>query len=289
MAVSSRASWRGFLKLSLVSCPIRVMPAVTMANRTRFHNIIRGTEQRIEMRAHDSETGEELEREELVKGYEAEKGHFIVVTDEELGALEVESSRTLDLDTFVPVEDVDRVNYHDSYYLPPDGAVPDETFRVVREAIIREKKIGLGRFVIANRERMVALEPRGKGLMMTTLRPHDEVRKPGEAFEEVSEKKADAKAIELAGDIIDKMSGTFDAKDFEDRYETALRKLVEAKVKGRKPPAPKEDRAPAPVIDLMAALKKSLQREVPSARTGATRASRAAAANKPRTRRKKRA
>lgn len=278
---SSRTSWRGFLKLSLVSCPIRLMPAVSLASRTRFHNIIRGTEQRIELRAHDAETGEELERDELVKGYEAEKGRFVIVTDEELAALEVESSRTLDLDVFVPADEVDRVYFDDSYFIAPDGPVADETFRVVREAIAREKKIGLGRFVIANRERMVALEPRGKGMMMTTLRPVSEVRKPAEAFEGVSEDKADAKMVALACDIIERMSGPFDPAEFEDRYETALRKLVEAKAKGRKPPAQKEGRAAAPVIDLMAALKKSLEREVPL--------DRAAAANKPRARKKKRA
>jgi DNA end-binding protein Ku len=278
---TSRGSWRGFLKLSLVSCPVQVMPAVTTATRTRFHNIIRGTDRRVELRAHDSETGEELEREELVKGYEAEKGRFIVVTDEELDALEVESSRTLELDTFVPADEVDRTYYDDSYFLAPDGRVADETFRVVRAAIARENMIGLGRFVIANRERMVALETRGKGLMMTTLRPADEVRKPAEAFADVAERKADPKMIELAGDIIDKMTGAFDPAQFEDRYETALRKLVEAKAKGRKPPAAKEGRPSAPVIDLMAALKKSLARDV--------HIDRAAAADKPRTRKKKRA
>jgi len=277
----SRGSWRGFLKLSLVSCPIQVMPAVTMASRTRFHNIVRGTDRRVEMRAHDAETGEELEREELVKGYEAEKGRFVIVNDEELEALAVESSRTLDLDTFVPTDEVDRIYYDDSYYLAPDGPVADETFRVVREAIAREKMIGIGRFVISNRERLVALETRGEGLMMTTLRPAEEVRKPAEAFADVSDKKPDAKMVELAGDIIEKMTGKFDPAQFEDRYETALRKLVEAKAKGRKPVAAKEGREPAPVIDLMAALKKSLQREV--------RVDRAAAANKPRQRKKKRA
>jgi DNA end-binding protein Ku len=277
----SRGSWRGFLKLSLVSCPIQVMPAVTMASRTRFHNIVRGTDRRVEMRAHDAETGEELEREELVKGYEAEKGRFVIVNDEELEALAVESSRTLDLDTFVPTDEVDRIYYEDSYYLAPDGPVADETFRVVREAIAREKMIGIGRFVISNRERLVALETRGKGLMMTTLRPAEEVRKPAEAFADVSDKKPDAKMVELAGDIIEKMTGKFDPAQFEDRYETALRKLVEAKAKGRKPSPVKEGREPAPVIDLMAALKKSLQREV--------RVDRAAAANKPRQRKKKRA
>jgi DNA end-binding protein Ku len=275
----SRASWRGFLKLSLVSCPIRVMPAVTLTGRTRFHNIVRGTEQRVELRAHDAETGEEVEREDLVKGYEAGKGHFVTVSDEELSALAVESSRTLDLETFVPEGELDRIYYDDSYYLAPDGPVADETFRVVRAALAREKMIGIGHFVIASRERVVVLEPRGKGLMMTTLRPAAEVRKPAEAFEDVSDKAPDAKMVELAGDIIDKMTASFDPDEFEDRYETALRKLVEAKAKGRKPPAAKEEREKAPVIDLMAALKKSLQREAP--------VKRAAAGSKPRQRRKK--
>jgi DNA end-binding protein Ku len=277
---TSRGSWRGFLKLSLVSCPIQVMPAVTTAGRTRFHNIIRGTDRRVELRAHDAETGEELEREELVKGYEAEKGRFVVVTDDELGAFEVESSRTLELDSFVPADEIDWLYYDDSYFLAPDGAVADETFRVVREAIAREGMIGIGRFVLANRERVVAVAPRGRGLLMTTLRPAEEVRKPAEAFEDVSDKKPDAKMVELAGEIVEKMAGKFDPDKFEDRYETALRKLVEAKAKGRKPPAAKEEGAPAPVIDLMAALKKSLQREVRADRP---------AAEKPRQRRKKRA
>jgi len=257
------------------------MPAVTTSNRVRFHNLIRGTERRVEMRAHDAETGEELDRDELVKGYEAEKGRFVIVTDEELAALEGESSRTLDLDTFVPAADVDRIYYDDSYFIAPDGPVADETFRVVRAAIEKEKMIGIGRFVIANRERFVALEPRGKGMMMTTLRPAMELRKPSEAFADVSEKHPDAKAVELAGDIIEKMSGPFDPDAFEDRYETALRKLVEAKLKGQKPRPTKEGKEPSPVIDLMAALKRSLQREAP--------VQRAAAADKPRSKRKKRA
>jgi DNA end-binding protein Ku len=281
MATSSRASWRGFLKLSLVSCPIRIMPAVTQSSRVRFHNLVRGTEQRIEMRAHDAETGEELEREELVKGYEAEKGRFVIVSDEELEALEVEGSRMLDLDTFVPRDEVDRVYYEDGYYLAPDGPVADETFRVVRAALEKTKMIGIGHFVLSNRERVVAVETRAKGLLMTTLRAASEVRKPAEVFADVREEKTDPKAVALAGEIIDKMSGKFDPAQFEDRFETALRKLVEAKAKGRKPPQPKEGRAPAPVIDLMAALKRSLQREIPGER--------AAAGNKPRTPRKKRA
>ena len=253
----SRASWRGFLKLSLVSCPVRVMPAVTQSNRVRFHNIIRGTEQRIEMRPHDSVTGEELDREELVRGYEVEKDRFVTVDDEELDALAIESSRTLDLDKFVEPGAIDRAYYDDSYYLAPDGAVADETFRVVREAMRREEKIGIGRFVIANRERVVALETLDKGFVMTTLRPAAEVRSPDEVWEGISEKAPGAKAVELAEDIIDKMAGEFRPELMEDRFEAALRKLVDAKVKGRKPAAPKAVQ-PAPVIDLMAALKKSL-------------------------------
>jgi DNA end-binding protein Ku len=269
----SRASWRGFLKLSLVSCPVRVMPAVTQSNRVRFHNIIRGTEQRIEMRPHDSVTGDELEREELVRGYEVEKDRFVTVDDKELGALAIESSRTLDLDKFVEPGAIDRAYYDDSYYLAPDGAVADETFRVVREAMQREEKIGIGRFVIANRERAVALEPLEKGFVMTTLRAAAEVRSPDEVWDDISERAPGAKAIELAEDIIDKMSGDFRPELMEDRFEAALRKLVDAKVKGRKPAAPKPVEA-APVIDLMAALKKSLRQ--------GGKADRAAAGNKPR-------
>lgn len=286
MAAESRASWRGFLKLSLVSCPVRVMPAVTQSNRVRFHNIVRGTEQRIEMRPHDSVTGEELDREDLVRGYEVEKDRFVTVEDEELQALEVESARTLDLDVFAPRGEVNRAYYDDSYYIAPDGPVADETFRVVRDAMEREEKVGIGRFVIANRERVVALEPRGKGMMMTTLRPAAELRAPDEVWADIPEKPPAAQAIEMAEDIVDKMTGEFRPELMEDRFDAALRKVVEAKMKGRKPAAPKAVSGSAPVIDLMAALKRSLQQEVRLDRSAAGDKPKRAA---PRHRRRKRA
>jgi DNA end-binding protein Ku len=259
--MAARSYWRGFLKLSLVSCPIRMMPATTRANRLSFHNLNRETMHRIEMVPHDSETGEELDRDELVRGYEAEKGRFVTVEDDELEQLEIESSRTIDLDVFVDESKVDPMYLESPYYVGPDGKTGDETFRVIREAMREAKKAGIGRVVLASRERPVLVEPRGEGMLMTTLRSASEVRDAKEFLPGPADVELDPELIKLAESIIEQKTGHFDPSRFEDRYQKALHEIVEAKLKGRKPAPPKPAPTAAPVIDLMAALKRSLQAE----------------------------
>jgi DNA end-binding protein Ku len=256
--MAARSTWRGNLKLSLVSCPIRMMPAATRANRVSFHNLNPKTLNRVEMRPHDSETREELDDDDLVMGYEFEKGRFVTVEDEELDALEVESSHTIDLDRFVDEDAIDLLYFDAPYFIAPENAAADETFRVIHSALERERKIGLGRVVLNRRERVVAVRTRGKGLMMMTLRAANEVRAEDEYFEGI-EAKVDPDKVELATEVVDRHTASFDPAKLDDRYDAALRALVEAKRKGHKPVAPKGGAEPAPVIDLMAALKRSLQ------------------------------
>lgn len=289
MAVS-RAAWRGFLKLSLVSCPIRMMPAVSRSERVRFHNLNPATHNRVEMRPHDSETGEELQDEDLVLGYEVDKGRFVLVEDEEIEARQLETSHTIDLDRFVARRDVDTLYLDSPYLIAPDGKPADETFRVIREALDREERVGIGRVILSRRERLVALQPRGKGMMVTTLRAADEVRKAAEYFADIDRKEPDAAKVELAAEIVDRKTAPFDPAALEDRFETALRALVEAKIKGEKPVTPRAPRE-APVIDLMAALKRSLQAEAvkPPAKAGTAQRRPAGRAGKTREKARKRA
>jgi DNA end-binding protein Ku len=259
--MAARSAWRGFLKLSLVSCPIRMLAATTRANRLSFHNLDRDTMRRIEMVPHDAETGEELDRDELVRGYEVEKGRFITIEDEELEQLQIESSRTIDLDSFVEEDEVDTMYLEQPYDLAPDGKMGDETFRVIRDAMREKERVGLGRVVIAARERRVLVEPRGPGMLMTTLRSASEVRSVKD-FLPTDEAELDPELVELAADIIKKKSGHFDPEKFEDRYQKELHRVVEAKLKGKKPtPVARSEEPRGQVIDLMAALKQSLQKE----------------------------
>jgi DNA end-binding protein Ku len=290
--MAARSVWRGFLKLSLVSCPIRMVPATSRANRLSFHNLNRETMHRIEMVPHDSETGEELDRQELVRGYEVEKDRFIVVEDAELEQLQIESSRTIELDSFVEESRIDTMYFEQPYYLAPDGKIGDETFRVIRDAMRQKGRAGLGRVVIAARERQVVVEPRGPGMLMTTLRAADEVRDPAE-FLPSDDAELDAELVKLAAHIIAEKEAKFDPDRFEDRYQKALHALVEAKLKGRKLPAPpKDEEAPtAQVVDLMAMLKKSLQKEgaaKPPAGRKPARAAKPAAAAKSAEKKRKR-
>jgi DNA end-binding protein Ku len=257
--MAPQPSWKGFLKLSLVSCPVRLYPATTRANRVSFHNLDRTTHNRVQMRPHDAETGEEVERDQLVRGYEAENGRFILVEPEELDALQVESSHTIELETFVDRTEIDPLYYETPYILAPDGPVADETFRVIQAAMKREGKAGMGRVVVASRERLVAVETHGRGLLLTTLRAADEVRDAAPYFAEIEETPLDVEMVELATRIVARKSTHFEPSRFDDRYQTALAKLVEAKLQGEAPVTPRAAEEPAPVVDLMAALKRSLQ------------------------------
>jgi DNA end-binding protein Ku len=246
--------WRGFLRLSLVSCPITLSPATSETSRIRLNQLNKATHNRLRIRLVDEETGEEVERENIVKGYQIEKGQYVVLDEDELDAIQIESSKTIDLESFVDADEIDRLYFEKPYYVAPDGEVAAETYHVITRAMADKGRVGLGRVVISTREHPVAVEPHDGALLLTTLRAANEVRQPetnGED-EEVSDE-----AVGLASMIIDKRSGRFNPKAFHDRYQDALRALVEAKAKGRKLPPP-QVKTPAKVVDLMDALKRSL-------------------------------
>jgi DNA end-binding protein Ku len=259
--MASRSTWKGFLKLSLVSCPVQLQPATTRGNRIAFHNLNKATHNRIEMRPHDAESGEEVDRERLVRGYEVEEGRFVLIEEQDLEAIETEASRTIDLTSFVDRNEIDPIYLDSPYYMAPDGPAADETFRVVHAALEQRKKAGIGRVVLGNRERIVVVETRGEGMLLTTLRTADEVRADRDYFAEISAMQPDPDMIELATEIITRREGKFDPARFEDRRQAGLNKLVEAKIAGAAPVTPEssEKRPSATVVDLIAALKRSLE------------------------------
>ena len=298
-----RASWKGFLRLSLVSCPVYLAPATRRAKAVRLHQVwvphaarhpapaeaedeieetavappptrsARGNPAagddmdfaeppaatRIALRPHDRDTGEEIDRGEVSKGYEYERGRFVTFSAAELKALDVESSKTIDLATFVPRREIDPLYFNTPYYVYPDGAIAAEALHVIGAAMAEAEMAGLARLTLSRRERMVLVEPRGAGMTLITLRAAEEVRaadfaQPGEP--------PDAEMVAVAATIIGRRRGTFDPANFRDRYQEALRELVEAKLRGL-PVGAAPDAAPAaaPVVDLMAALKRSLAQE----------------------------
>ncbi len=253
-----RASWNGFLRLSLVSCPVSLVPATTEAKRVRFNQLNAETGNRVAQQLVDSKTGETVDRDQIVKGYEFDRGRYVTITDDELKALQIESSKIIDLDRFVDRDEVDPVYLDTSYYVYPDGKLAAETFRVIGEAMARKNKVGLGRVTISSREREVLVEPRGAGLVMSTVRSADEVR-PAE-FDAPAKDDIDADMVAIAESIIERRSGIFDPTSFRDRYQDALRELVAEKTKGQVM-APREVAEPPKVINLMDALKRSLAQE----------------------------
>lgn len=268
--MAPRPTWQGHLKLSLVTCPVALYTATSRGGDVSFHLINPKTNNRIRMVTTDPETGP-IERSDLVKGYEVEKNQYVLMTEEEIRSVRIESNRTIEIERFVDEKDIDRLYWNDPYYLAPDGKIAAEAFAVIRESMKKAGKIALGRVVMHTRERLLALEPRGAGLVAFTLRAHDEVRKPETVFDQIPEVKAEKGMVEIAGKIIDQLSGEFEPETFRDRYEDALRDLIKAKLKGRKPVAAPEPED-TPVTDLMAALRDSLSRTAAPRRAPAKRA-----------------
>lgn len=272
--MAPRPTWQGHLRLSLVTCPVALYTATSRSGDVSFHLINPKTNNRIRMITTDPETGP-VERSDLVKGYEIEKGRYILLDQEEIRGVQIESTRTLDIERFVDANDIDRLYWNDPYYIAPDGKIAAEAFAVIRESMKKSKKVALGRVVMHTRERMMALEPRGDGLVAWSLRSHDEVRKPETVFDMIPDAKADKGMIEIAGKIIEQLSGDFEPETFRDRYEDALRELIKAKSKGKKPvSAPEPEDTPAG--DLMEMLRRSLEggaapRRKPSERASSPR------------------
>jgi DNA end-binding protein Ku len=277
-----RAYWKGYLKLSLVSCPVKLFTATSAAaGRVSFNLIHKDTRNRVSMRYHDPELGE-VERGDLVKGYQFEKDKYVIVTPEELDEIEIESSKTIDIDGFVDADDIDPIYLDTPYFLAPDGPVAEETYAVILEAMRQAKKVAVARIVLSGRERLVALQPQPEGFVLTTLRAGKEVKKAADVFEKLNARISDD-MLGMARQIISQKTAKFAPEDFEDRYETALLTLVRSKIAGG---APVISKAPerGNVINLMDALRRSIEEErrppAPSLETKPERAKPAAPAKK---------
>ena len=257
--MAPRPTWQGHLKLSLVTCPVTLFTAIDAGGDVHFNMINPKTNNRVKMIASDPDTGP-IDRAELVKGYEVAKDEYVLLTDEEIKSVKLESTQIIDIERFVPAEDIDRIYWDNPYYLAPDGKLAQDAFGVIREALSRSGRIALGRIVLSTRERILALEPRGRGILAYSLRSEDEVRNPDEMFASISDAKPDAAMISIAEKIIEQLDGPFDPTQFVDRYEQALKALISDKQKGHKVTvSTKPD--DTNVVDLMSALRASLAGE----------------------------
>ena len=277
--MAARPTWRGHLKLSLVTCPVALYTATSAAGDVHFHLINPETNNRIKMITTDPETGP-VDRSSLVKGFEVEKGQYILISDEEIRSVRLESTRVIEIERFVPAADIDRVYWDHPYYLAPDGKMAGEAFAVIRDALERSGRIALGRVVLSTRERILALEPRGKGLLATSLRTADEVREAGAIFDAVGDEAPDDAMIAIAERIIAQKDAAFDPTQFKDRYEDALKAMIADKQKGHRAEAV-ADPPDTNVIDLLAALKASLGKSPAKRPASGSKAAAKPAADKP--------
>jgi DNA end-binding protein Ku len=253
-----RSSWKGYLKLSLVSCAVALYNASSSSDRVSFNTLNRKTGNRLKQNMVDSVTGEPVDTADRVKGYQVSKGQYVMVEDDEIEALKIESTKTIEIETFVPVSEIDDIYLDSPYYLAPDDKVAEEAFAVIREAMTRKKMVGIGRIVLARRERMLMLQPRDKGMLATTLRYPYEVRAGNEIFDEIGDVKLPGEMLDIAQEIINRMSGHFEPDSFADRYEEAVVSMLKAKQAGQTFTVP-EPSQPANVVNIMDALKKSLE------------------------------
>jgi DNA end-binding protein Ku len=261
----ARASWKGYIKLSLVSCPVKMFPATSSSERIRFNQLHKDTHNRINMKPVDPERGL-VERSDLVRGYEYEDKQYVVIDDADLEAVRIESNHTLNIEAFVDEDEVDVVYEDSPYYLAPDGPMAEETFVVLREAMRRSGKVAVARLVMSSRERVVTIGARDKGMLVCTLRNPSEVRSTAEYFDAIPDTQPDAEMLELAQKLIDQKVKPFNPKDYPDRYEEALMAMIKEKLKGHKPiiaAAPERGN----VINLMDALKQSLGQAKPPAKS----------------------
>jgi DNA end-binding protein Ku len=257
--MAGRASWKGYLKLSLVSCPVKLYPATSStAGKISFNLLHKDTLNRVQQKYHDPELGE-IDRADLVKGYQFEKDRYVVVTSEELDEIEIESSKTIDIDGFVDAGEIDPIFLDSTYYLAPDGPVAEETFAVILEAMKRVGKVAIARIVLSGRERLVTIQPIEDGFRLMTLRSAKEVREPSSALDKLNAKLSDD-MLAMAGMIIAQKPMQFAPEVFEDRYEMALLDLVKSKISGGQPVIAKAPER-GNVVNLMDALRRSIEEE----------------------------
>ena len=276
--MAQRPIWRGHLRLALVSCPVALFSAKHERNAIRFNLINPDTGNRIRMITQDSETGKELSRRDLVKGYEFKKNTFLLLTDEDFDSVRVDSSSVMTIDKFVEAGSIDPIYYDHSYYLAPDGGAGRDVYAVLRQAMADTGRVALSRVVIGQRERTIGVRAVADGLVAHTLDEQRDINDAQAVFGNAAEVAVDPEMVKLAKELIERQTSTYDPSDLEDRYETRLREMIEAKLKGE---GVEPDATPAPergnVIDLMSALKKSLgegsakasQASSPSERAGA--------------------
>jgi DNA end-binding protein Ku len=257
--VAERPIWRGHLRLALVSCPVALYSAHHEASNLHFHFINPSTGNRVRTVTQDAETDEELSRRDLARGYEFEKDQYVILDEDDFEQARIESNATMVVDKFVEREAIDPVYFNTPYYMAPDGEAGQDVYVVLRDAIAQTGRMALSRMVIARRERAVAIMPMDRGLVVHTLYEAREIADPKSLFDSVPKSKPDAEMIKLARMLIDRQTAAFDPADMEDRYETRLRAVIEAKIKGVRPKAQAGLTPPSSnVVDLMAALKKSL-------------------------------
>ncbi len=273
--MAPRANWKGYLRLSLVSCPIALYPASSLSEKVSFNRLNRKTGNRLKQQNVDSETGEVVPREDTARGYEVAKGQYLIVEDEELDAVQIESTRTIDIDQFVPKNEIDERYIDSPYYLAPDGKVGEDAFAVIRDTIGKLNMVALGRVVLTRREHVIALEPKGRGLLGLTLRYPYEVRDEASYFEDIPDLKLPKEMLDLATHIVNTKTGHFDPSQFEDRYENALIDLLKRKEAGEKIEPSREAAAPR-VVNLMDALRASIDAEKKKAPAPSTEARRPA-------------
>jgi DNA end-binding protein Ku len=257
---ATRPYWKGYLKLSLVSCPIALFPATSEREKISFHQLNKETGNRIRYRKVDAETGDEVPQDNIIKGYEVSKGEYIELDPEELEAVAIHSKHTLEIEEFVPKNDIDELYMRDPYFIVPDGEVGQQAFSVIRDAIRKEGMVALGKVVFTTREHIIALEPRDKGMVGVTLRYPYEVRQAKDYFDAIEDEKVPKDMLELAVHIVDSKKGKFEPEKFEDEYENALKELLRKKQKGERIERPKEP-SRTNVVNLMDALRRSVAQE----------------------------
>ena len=268
-----RAYWKGTLKLSLVSCPVALYPASTSLEKTRFHMINKETGNRLKQQMVDAETGDVVEADQKSRGYEVSKGKYVEIDKDELEAVEIESNHTIDIDSFVPRDEIDKRYLDHPYYIRPDGKAGADAFAVIRNAMKDQDRVALARIVLTNREHVIAIEPLGKGLLGTTLRYPYELRDASDYFDDIKSPKVTKDMVELAGHILDSKAAHFDPSKFKDEYENALKALVRRKASGKPIKATEREEKPSNVVNLLDALKQSLKgrKSAPRSRSAARR------------------
>lgn len=269
--MAPRAYWNGHLRLSLVTFPVHLYPVVSETHKIRLHKISKKSGERIHYE-NTTDSEKHVDKEDIVKGYEYKKGHYVQIDDKELDALKLESTHMIDLVQFTDIKDIDAIYFDKPYFLTPADKLATEAYVTIRDALREEKKVALGQIVLANKERIVAIRPCGKGMILETLRYANEIRKAEGYFDDIKKDvKVSKDQIDLARQLIASKDAPFDPHDFKDKYQQSLMEIVEAKMKGKKIEPPKETKRNDNVVDIMSALRKSLEKggDVGKAKTSA--------------------